>query len=46
VEAALRHQLTRTLQGGLVFRHWQTDGQGDLNDVTQNRVLLEFKYRR
>jgi hypothetical protein len=46
VEAALRHQLTRTLQAGLVFRHWKTDGQSDLNDVTQNRVLLEFKYRR
>jgi hypothetical protein len=46
VEAALRRQLTRTLQAGLVFRHWQTEGQGDLNDVTQNRVLLEFKYRR
>jgi len=46
VEAALRRQLTRTLQAGLVVRHWQTYGQGDLSDVTQNRVLLEIKYRR
>ncbi|HME72312.1 MAG TPA: hypothetical protein VKM54_20965 [Myxococcota bacterium] len=46
VEAALRRQLTRTLQAGLVVRHWQTYGQGDLSNVTQNRVLLEFKYRR
>jgi len=46
VEAAIRRQLTRTLQSGLLVRHWQTNGQGDLNDVTQNRVMLEFTYRR
>ena len=45
-ETALKDALAQLEQAGLVFRHWQTDGQGDLSDVTQNRVLLEFKYRR
>lgn len=46
VEAALHRQLTRTIQSGVVFRHWHTDGKGDLSNVTQNRVLLELTYRR
>jgi hypothetical protein len=46
VEAALRRQLNRTMQAGLVFRHWQTHGEGSLRDITQNRVILELKYRR
>ncbi len=46
VETALRRQLNRTMQAGLVFRHWQTNGDGSLHDVTQNRVILELKYRR
>lgn len=46
VELRLRRQLTRRIESVLSYRHWRNAGDDEDDDFDQNRLLLEFVYRR
>lgn len=43
-ELALRRQLTRRLQVGVAYRHWNNGGSFSADDFEQNRVGVSFGY--
>ena len=45
-EIELRRKLSRSMQLSLSYRYWQNGGDYELDDFQQNRVALEFTYRR
>ncbi len=45
VEANLRRQLTRRLQGAITYRHWRNGGDREVDDFNQNRLMLVLSYR-
>ena len=45
-EIELRRKLSRSTQLSLSYRYWQNGGDYELDDFQQNRVALEFTYRR
>jgi hypothetical protein len=46
VEVAIHRQLSRRAQVKLTYRHWRNGGDYDFDDFRQNRLALEFSYRR
>jgi hypothetical protein len=46
LELRLRRQLTRRIESVLSYRHWRNAGDNEDDDFHQNRLFLEFVYRR
>lgn len=44
-EVRLRRQLSRTIQGAVVYRHWRNAGSFGFDDFDQNRVGIELGFR-